>query len=80
MSDITFEQEDVTFDDFMNSLPATQTTDVGVDQADLDALIADLAQEYPTATDLDTTQPEIDPQELENWLDSLEPTSLDLDL
>lgn len=80
MSDITFEQEDVTFDDFMNSLPAMQTTDVGVDQADLDALIADLAQEYPTTTDLDTTQPEIDPQELENWLDSLEPTSLDLDM
>ena len=80
MSDITFEQEDVTFDDFMNSLPDLPATDVGVDQADLDALIADLAQEYPVTTDLDTTQPEIDPQELENWLDNLEPNSLDMDL
>ena len=80
MSDITFEGEDTTFDDFMNSLPDLPATDVGVDQADLDALIADLAKDYSAATDLDTTQPEIDPQELENWLDSLEPTSLDLDM
>jgi hypothetical protein len=80
VSDITFEGEDTTFDDFLNSLPDQPTTDVGVDQAEIDALIAELAQDYPPTTDLDTTQPEIDPQELENWLDSLEPNSLDMDL
>ena len=80
MSDITFEPEDTTFDDFMNSLPDLPDTDLGVDQAEIDALIAELAQDYPATGDLDTTQPEIDPQELENWLDSLEPASLDMDL
>jgi len=80
VSDITFEPEDTTFDAFMNSLPDPSTPDVGVDQADIDALIAELAQDYPTVSDVDTTQPEIDPQELENWLDSLEPSSLDMEL
>jgi hypothetical protein len=51
-----------------------------MDQADFDALIAELGQDSPTVSDVDTTQPEIDPQELENWLDSLEPSSLDMDL
>jgi hypothetical protein len=81
VSDITIEPEDTTFDDFLNSLPALPSTDMSADQAEIDALIAELAQDYPTTTDLDTTQPEIDPQELENWLDSLEPTSsFDMDL
>ncbi len=80
MSNITFEPEDTTFDDFMNSLPDLPETDLGVDQAEIDALIAELARDYPATSDLDTTQPEIDPQELENWLDSLEPSSLDMDL
>ena len=80
MSDITFEPENTTFDDFLNSLPDLPDTDTGVDQAEIDALIAELAQDYPVTTDVDTTQPEIDPQELQNWLDSLEPEALDLDL
>lgn len=80
MSDITFEQEDVTFEDFMNGLPDLPTTELGVDQADFDTFIAELAQDYPTTSDLDATQPAIDPQELANWLDNLEPSSLDMDL
>ena len=80
MSDLTVEPEDTTFDDFMNSLPDLSTVDSGLDQADIDTLFAELAQDYPVTTDLDMTQEEIDPQELENWLDSLEPSSLDMDI
>jgi hypothetical protein len=65
VSDITFEPEDTTFDDFMNSLPDLPDTDTGVAQAEIDALIAELAQDYPVTTDVDTTQPEIDPGELQ---------------
>ncbi len=79
MSDITFEPEDTTFDDFMNSLPDLPDADLGVDEAEIDTLIAELARDYPATADVDTTQPEIDPQELENWLDNLEPASLDMD-
>ena len=80
MSDLTVEPEDTTFDDFMNSLPDLSTMDSGLDQADIDTLFAELAQDYPATTDVDMTQPEIDPQELANWLDSLEPSSLDMDI
>ncbi len=80
MSDITFEPEAATFEDFMNSQPDLSGTDTGADQVEIDALIAELAQDYPVTADVDTTQPEIDPQELQAWLDSLEPESPDLDL
>ena len=80
MSDLTIEPEDTTFDDFMNSLPDLSTVDSGLDQADIDTLFAELAPDYPVTTDVDMTQAEIDPQELENWLDSLEPSSLDMDI
>jgi hypothetical protein len=80
VSDITFDPEDMTFDEFINGLPDMLATNTGMDQADFDALIAELGQDSPTVSDVDTTQPEIDPQELENWLDSLEPSSLDMDL
>lgn|GEM_PF-5584863 len=81
MSDITFEPEDTSFEDFMNSLPATPTPnlDLGVDDAEFSALIDELAQGFPAAAELDTTQPEIDPQELEAWLDSLDPTTVEMD-
>jgi hypothetical protein len=65
VSDITFEPEDTTFEDFMNSQHDLPDTDTGVAQAEIDALIAELAQDYPVTTDVDTTQPEIDPGELQ---------------
>ncbi len=78
MSDITFEPETATFEDFMNSQP--DLSDTGVEQAELDTLIAELAQDFPVTADVDTTQPEIDPDALQAWLDGLEPESPDLDL
>ncbi len=80
MSDQTFDPEDTSFDDFMNSLPALPAPEVDVDQAEFDALITELAQDSPVVGDLETTQPEIDPQEFENWLNSFEPASVDMDL
>lgn len=80
MSDITFESVETTLDDLMAGLPDVPAMDMGVDQAEFDALIAELAQDYPVASGMDTSEPEIDPQELENWLDSLEPASFDMDL
>ncbi len=81
MSDIPFEPEDTSFEDFLNSLPVTPMPDLdlGVDDAEFNALIEELAQGFPSAADLDTTQPEIDPQELEAWLDSLDPTTVEMD-
>lgn len=80
MSEMTFEPIDATLDDLLVDLPDTPIAELGVDQAEFDALIAQLAQDYPTAADVDLAQPEIDPQELSDWLDSLEPSSFDMDL
>ena len=79
MSDITFEQEDMAFQDFLDSLPPTGAVEIEVNQAEIDALIAELAKEFPTSVDLDTTSPEIDMQELEAWLDTLDPNTPDMD-
>jgi len=82
MNDITFEPEDASFEDFMNNLSAipAPNIDLGVDEAEFSALIDKLAQGSPASADLDATQPEFDPQELEAWLNSLDPTTVGIDL
>lgn len=79
MSDITFEPNDTSLEDFMNSLPPIPTPNMDVDEAEFDALIAELAQDSPPDVDLDATQPEFDPQELEAWLDSLNSATVNMD-
>ena len=93
MSDITFEPTEQPVDEldaYFNSLEAATPADVEMNQADFDALIADLAnadgldinddisnlylQGEPDLTELDTQEVEVDPQAVEAWLDSLEPT------
>ncbi len=100
MSDMTIETNDQPVDDleaYINSLeqPAP-TADPQFDQAEFDALLADLAngtpettydlsdvfsENEPGITEMDTQPAEVDPQAMEAWLDSLEPTqSFDMDL
>ena len=78
MSDITFEPN----------------TDIEVDPPDFDALVEELTNGVEPQYDLsglypeggpdlsaeDTQEAEVDPQDMEAWLDSLEPSSLDMDL
>src|SRR5258708_26394069 len=93
MSDITFEPNDQPGDDldtFFNPADPLPTADADFDQAEFDALIAELAnggapettydlsglylEGDPDLTTLDTQEAEVDPQAVEAWLDSLEPS------
>lgn len=100
MSDITFEPNDQPVDDldaFFNPVDPLPTADAEFDQAEFDALIAELAQgnepettydlsgvfsaDEPAITELDTQEAQVDPQAVEAWLDSLEPSeSFEMDL
>jgi hypothetical protein len=100
VSDITFEPNEQAVDDLdslFDSVGPQPTDDPEFDQAEFDAMIAELAnggapettydlsglylEGDPDLTTLDTQEAEVDPQAVEAWLDSLEPTqSFDMDL
>ena len=97
MSDITFEPNDQPTDDldtFFNPADPLPTADADFDQAEFDALIAELANGGAPETtydlsgvfaagepDIDTQEAQVDPQAVEAWLDSLEPSqSFEMDL
>ena len=84
-------------DTLFDSVDPQPTDDPEFDQAAFDALIAELAnsgapettydlsslylQGDPDLSALDTQEAQVDPQEVEAWLDSLEPSqSFDMDL
>ena len=100
MTDITFEPNDQPGDDLdalFNPVDPLPTANADFDQAEFDALIAELAnvdapettydlsglylEGDPDLTTLDTQEAEVDPQAVEAWLDSLEPSqSFEMDL
>ncbi len=74
MSDIAFQPQEQALENFFSQSETIQAVELELDQRELDALIAAWAQESAIPAPVEPAQQELDPQELERWLDSLDPS------